>query len=132
MFTSPVGGVTGTGSGGLHFTFWRCSDFVLLLENYIHLFLFVQLIHYYLRYFVYGIIMASKEDKNAALYAQDKNAALYALIAYIIYFLVIVFAMYLVYVRNEQSGAREIIAGILSALCCTPCYIGYAFATPVL
>lgn len=66
--------------------------------------------------------MASKEDKNAAMYA---------LIGYIIYFLVIVFAMYLVYVRNKQSGVREIVAGILSALCCTPCYIGYAFATPV-
>lgn len=54
-----------------------------------------------------------------------------AIIGYIIYILVTAFAMYLVYVRNKQSGTREIIAGIISALCCTPCYIGFAFANPV-
>jgi hypothetical protein len=50
--------------------------------------------------------MASKDEKNEALYA-----------GYIIYFLVIVLAMYLVYVRisliNKQSAKNEALYALI-------------------
>lgn len=33
--------------------------------------------------------------------------------------------------RNPKLGTTDGAKAILAALCCTPCYIGYAIATPL-
>lgn len=43
----------------------------------------------------------------------------------------LVVAFQFVVERNPKLGSADGAKGILMALCCTPCYIGYALATPL-
>lgn len=61
----------------------------------------------------------------------DKETQRYRIFMFVVEVLLLIVAFKFVVERNPKIASANGAKAILAALCCTPCYVGYALAYPL-